>query len=290
MRVVFDGRTGARRGGGARGLALPLVCALLGACAGGPEPRAETVPPAERPDPAELRQRYNARVERLQRVWARAVVELSWRSREGRRHEQGEGHLLVERPEKLALSVGKLGHTIFWSGTDGERQWLFDLSGDEKVLYLGETAKGERAGPFGVPPRALLWLLGLRPIGPSDASWRAGRYVYALADRPLEIALDPRTALPERVTWRPGAAKGPRAVARLARPERVELAGAPPGAWPRVPSSIEIETKRPAGSARITLSALTDDPDRFGGRAFDLEALREAFAPDRVLPFSSLRR
>ena len=85
-------------------------------------------------DPSDVRGlllKHNANLAGLDRLWARSVVEIQWRTADKKeRFEQGDGNVVIVLPSKLALSVGKLGNTLLWAGGDAERYWLFDLKGD----------------------------------------------------------------------------------------------------------------------------------------------------------------
>lgn len=136
----------------------------------------EPLPPAE-PLPAvsyrEAASRYNRHVSGLERLWSRSVVEVSWIEDDGdRRSEQGEGHFVFVPPRRVALSVGKLGKTILWAGSNDERYWLIDNQGDgvayvgkhPTVEVVGPSGEAEMRGPLPFKPDDVPFLLGLRPL------------------------------------------------------------------------------------------------------------------------------
>lgn len=117
---------------------------------------------------------YNARVERLKRIWARAVMSVRFTDADGdRRYEQGNGHFQYESMGKLALSIGKAGETLVWLGYDEQRYWVFDLQKDAKVFVGAHaTLSRERAAKLGMPalPRELPMLLGIAALPSADGT------------------------------------------------------------------------------------------------------------------------
>jgi hypothetical protein len=148
---------------------------------------------------------HNARVGGLDRLWARTSVRVEGRDAEGSKFsEQGEGHLQVERPDRVAVTVGKLGEVYFALGANGTQYWLVDVSNNERrVMLLGEQ---DRATPakveaLGLPvhPRDLPLLMGLMPLDAAsvpDPVWdEQGRAVLTIPSRWGSVALryDPRS-------------------------------------------------------------------------------------------------
>jgi hypothetical protein len=144
---------------------------------------------------------HNARVGGLDRLWARTSVRVEGRDAEGSKFsEQGEGHLQVERPDRVAVTVGKLGEVYFALGANGTQ----DVSNNERrVMLLGEQ---DRATPakveaLGLPvhPRDLPLLMGLMPLDAAsvpDPVWdEQGRAVLTIPSRWGSVALryDPRS-------------------------------------------------------------------------------------------------
>jgi len=71
---------------------------------------------------------YNARVSAFGRVWARVTAVYRGVDDAGNRlSEQAEGHLQIERPDRVALSLGKLGETYLYLGSNESRYWWIDL-------------------------------------------------------------------------------------------------------------------------------------------------------------------
>jgi hypothetical protein len=142
---------------------------------------------------------HNARVGGLDRLWARTSVRVEGRDAEGSKFsEQGEGHLQVERPDRVAVTVGKLGEVYFALGANGTQYWLVDVSDNERrVMLLGEQdrATPAKAEALGLPvhPRDLPLLMGLMPLDPGSTPapvWdEQGRAVLTIPSRWGSVAL-----------------------------------------------------------------------------------------------------
>ncbi len=216
---------------------------------------------------------------------------MTYRDPEGRRHrEQGEGHLqLVRDADQLALSVGKLGETYVYLGSNASEYWWLDLT-EQHRAWVGRHDRVSGPGQAGVPvhPLDLMDVLGVRPL-PAGAGQSAS-VGWSADGRLLGVTLparwgqrrtwlDPDTFEPVRVELldRSGAA------ALTARLWDYKAVAAPPGmvsgvAGPRIATSIDLEV--PATETRIELR-LFDPANRRGypkAAAFDLAALLNAYA------------
>lgn len=146
------------------GLTMLLLATVLGGCSSSPK-RPAVLPSAEA-----IVEAHNTRVEGITSLWARTSVRVEGRDAEGSRFsEQGEGHLQVERPERVAVTVGKLGEVYFALGSNETHYWLVDVSDAERrVMLIGdqELATPEKAAQLGLPvhPRDLPMLMGLLPL------------------------------------------------------------------------------------------------------------------------------
>jgi hypothetical protein len=99
----------------------------------GPAPLEAT---GETPSYTQLVKRYNDNVRALDRVWTSTEVHVRWENEDGKqRSEHGDGHLIMARPRKVALTVGKLGNTILWAGSNEHGYWLFDTRDEGTVFY-----------------------------------------------------------------------------------------------------------------------------------------------------------
>ena len=124
------------------------------------------VPP---PTAREFAARHNERVARLNRLWMRTELWLRGVDAQGEKlDEVTEGHLMVELPRNLSLTVKKLGETYFVLGSNDARYWWLDLSREDRPGLSGEHAKAtrERVRAFGLPvlPLDLIELLAVTPI------------------------------------------------------------------------------------------------------------------------------
>lgn len=146
----------------------------------------------------------------LERVWARAVVQVDGADPAGKKvNEQGEGVLQVVPPDRLALSLGKLGDTLLYLGSNEEWYWWFDLlDSNRRLAVLGRHAlvTPDKAAELGVPvhPLDLIELLAITPL-PDDATvrgWDAiGRVIVEHPNRwgSRRVWLDPTDWRPWRV-------------------------------------------------------------------------------------------
>lgn len=176
-----------------------LVC--LGLLSGCSSPRR----PAELPTREALVSAHNQRVSALETLWARTSVRVEGRDAEGSRFsEQGEGHLQVQRPGRVAVTVGKLGEVYFALGSNEDRYWLIDVSdGDIRSMTSGSQSRAtpQKAARLGLPvhPRDIPLLLGLLTVDAKAVSgpdWDdQGRVVLRTPTRwgSAELRFDPRS-------------------------------------------------------------------------------------------------
>jgi hypothetical protein len=276
------------------GLWAAGVCLWTTGCAELPRV-VEQEAPEQFPSYEELVDRYNRNLDGVDRLWARAVVELEWEDEKGGHFEQGEGHLIVVLPDRVALSLGKLGKTMFWAGSDGQRYWLFDTRDDKSKLYVGRNdhpvdldENGRRVG-FPIRPPELLKMLGIARIEPGVGAggavgWREGCYVIEPPGTSLRFHLDPQTARPRRIDLVDS--QGNELVtARLSGWETMTLSGVGPGAYPRVATRFEVVEPARHGTMTLFLSGVTDGKDegRITSKVFDLQKLREVFKPREIV-------
>jgi len=232
--------------------------------------------------------RYNERASRLGVVWARAVVSARFRDEDGdRRWEQGNGHLQVERPGRVALTIGKAGNVLIWVGGDGERYWLMDLDAGVAVVGRHDLADAEAAGRLGLAatPMELLELLGMTemPVGAAGArAWRDGGLVMterALGAGVVRHALDAKTYRPVRVELARAAGAPARVVAELDRYGPVRLPGVG-GYFPRLATLVTVRDLEADVELKISLGAM--EAREIPERVFDLGFLLEAYGPLRI--------
>lgn len=248
-------------------------------------------PPPEMPGYADLVARYNQNLVRVDRLWARAVVELHWRDEDGKHFEQGDGNLIIVPSDKVALSIGKLGQPLLWAGCNGQRYWLFDLH-EQRISYVGlhDRVAKPRAQPSPLPfqPLDLIQLTGITPIGeapdgPSPAvNWDDGHYMIEPPGQHRRVWIDPATARPVRIDLLDADGYS-RIVCRLSRWEPMFITGIAPGGFPWLATRLEVALVDREGTMTLYLSDLTDGQDegRIREEAFDLNYLIKVFKPEK---------
>ncbi len=277
---------------------LLLLNLLLSACTPAPVIR-PSAPPVRY---LELATAYNRNVAMMDQLWARADIEMRWQQNGKRQRETGEGHLMLMPPDKVALSLGKLGQTLFWAGCDAHEYWLFDLR-DEGVVHVGRHANFDPRRidvlPIPVRPLDVTKLLGLVYLPLSSAERDTvlvgvdgSDWVIDLPQQQLSLSIDPATFTARSVRLMDKA--GNIVVAsELREPVRVEIQNLPPAKSPRLPSVMTIRVPRltsdsktdDPGQLTLQLKGLTDgrDDDRIRPRQFDLAALYRAHKPKHIV-------
>ncbi|MHC4430123.1 MAG: hypothetical protein ACYS0D_16225 [Planctomycetota bacterium] len=134
---------------------------------------------------------HNARVDRVERVYADGAIELRWTDEDGEHFAPGQLDLWIEPPARTAISISKGGDRIMWLGSDGPTAWAFDFRGDQKVVHVDQaTADGISGLPF--DPAHLFGLCGLTPlpaigsVAVFDGGFDEGLDAYAVAPDPAE--------------------------------------------------------------------------------------------------------
>lgn len=81
----------------------------------------------------------NNRVASINRFWTSASFNLHWRDQDGDRHvDQTDGYIILEPPQKTAVSLTKAGENVFWIGSDEEMYWMFE-GGDAPRAFVGRN-------------------------------------------------------------------------------------------------------------------------------------------------------
>lgn len=280
-------------------LGIVALAMLLTACQTPPVVPDELGPPAtanDRPTPSyrALVERYNKNVEPLDRLWASTEVHLRWEDREGKQHrEHGDGTLIIVRPRKVAMTVGKLGNTILWAGSNEHGYWLFDKRDKGKVFfgryrYIDKACS--RSLPMPIQPKAVPYLLGTMPL---DADAEAGddavqRYQgFFLIEPPglnVRLWLDPTSAMPKRVDLLDE--QGNKAVSAILRePWPVDLEGVSQRQEPMLAHETQIyvhgDEAHQQANVRIELKHASDGKarDQINERAFDFDTLVQHHQP-----------
>ncbi|MEM7622456.1 MAG: hypothetical protein AAF235_04560 [Planctomycetota bacterium] len=277
-----------------------IGCESHGSQAGGdaaPD-RGEPLPADEAADVVE---RYNARIERLERLWARLTIVADGVDAEGSPfREQGEGHLQVARPDHVALTIGKLGDTRLYLGSNEERYWWIDvIDPSRKTALVGTHADAtpDKTARLGMPvqPLDLVELLGVLPM-PADGVRAVRRrdaegepFIGVVFDRvrsgaQVFIELDPANLEPRRISIVVPDPQRPAAPfitsAKLDRYQIVTV-NDDRRARPRVATRFLIHSVVTPGVVRVALYDPENRPIR--DIAFDLDRLLRAYRVEDVI-------
>ena len=285
----------------------PLLATLLllWGCAASPQPgaqpAADSVAQVAQPGVQAFVEAQRARRVGLKDFASRGSAEVHWTDEHGTHHEQTQLDLAWrEGGGRLALRMDKLGERFAWSGADPESWWVFRLESKPTSLLIGrrDDPLPEDMLSF-LGPDCLLELLGVS-VWPDAATLEAsaadGVWIRWNRSRPSGAWRATRVRVP-----RPGglpaevqllAADGSVLVkAEHARPLSVEVAGAPPGAWPEVAGTTRFTLPgRQDGSWEVFWDAPGTRPERLKDRLFDLAVLREVLHPDQVRDLRSESR
>ncbi len=161
----------------------------------------------------EVRAIYNDRVAPADTFWARVSIRIDGRDAEGGRlREQAEGHLQIQRPSSLAMSIGKLGETHLYLGSNDDVYWWMDLiDKDDAFVIFGRHTQvsPHKAAQLGVPvhPLDLIDAIAISPLPPESPGARAtwtpdGKELVVRAPGrwgARRMWLDPDTFEPRRV-------------------------------------------------------------------------------------------
>ncbi|MEM0984362.1 MAG: hypothetical protein AAGI17_10475 [Planctomycetota bacterium] len=168
-------------------------------------------PVAQAPAYEQIAPRYAARVRPMSRLWTRVTARYWGEDASGNPlNEMAEGHLQVVRPDDVALSLGKLGETYLYLGSNPEKYWWIDLlDADNSVALVGTHAEAtpRRIAALGLPvrPPDLIELLGVTEIaaegGRVDFGEREGELIVT-SPRPVgwvRLWVDQETLEPRRI-------------------------------------------------------------------------------------------
>lgn len=242
---------------------------------------------------------YNVARPKIDRLRAPAVVRLTYADEDGKiRTEQGDGLLQVVVPDRVALSLRKVGTPILWLGCDEERSWFFDLISDEPTAVVRTNAElqhgggsvGDDAGQLalGFRPSDLLVMIGLTTLdihAEGATQWSADGRRLGITTRLSERAIlrlwvDPATQRAEKAEWF-DAQQRPLLIAEMTGQEPVEHTGA--GARPMIPARLSVSHPATETYIRLDLSSgQSGDLARISDDAFRFEALRAYLGVDKV--------
>ncbi len=250
------------------------------------------------PSTQELAAGHNQRVDQLDTLWARISIRAKGTYPDGKGYEeQGEGHLQIDKPENVSLSIRKLGELYFAYGANSEQYWSFDLLNSErKLMLIGQLDQvtQDKAAILGLPihPGELIALSGLMPIdlaGAGGSRWAEdGKSVGVSVPSSwgaFTLWIDPRTELVVRSQAfdRNGDLI---ATAHLSRYKLAQVPGAQPV---MVPGKIELRTPGDEeGFVRIELSEPASKDIR--PMVFDPNRLKRAYRVDEVIDLDALNQ
>lgn len=260
-------------------------------------------PPPERPVPtySQIAERYNANVEAIEQLWARAVVSTKWVEPDGdRRSEQGEGHFMFVKPSRVAISAGKFGQQLFWAGANESMFYVFNLSSDPTKVYYGRYNDfgGVLTSQIAMPvnPKDLLMLIGVEALPLAEAleremypglnleghtEWYWGDVLVETPDRRWRLLVDAESGVAKRVDMLDPSGLSILSC-KLSDHERIAT---PRGLRPTMATRIRIESAERPGDLTLSLSDMTDAEGtrRIRNRAFDYEALVRSLKPDEQI-------
>ena len=248
----------------------------------------------------ELAQQYNAAIAGVDTLWSRADIEIEWVEVEEDgdrkyRSESGNGKFIMRRGEpyhETAMTVEKLGKIYLWAGSNAERYYLFDrVDGDNKALYVGEHGADGRTRPFPLPihPSMVPALLGLEPLPAAIPEGETGttidlyreQYLLSMPELGMRLLIDPKTFRPTRVdlTDRAGFSV---LTAKLSGQIEIDT---DEKLKPRSLLCNQAEVYVAGYESRFTLDfqSATTSARRVKDQMFDLDALKKALKPDRVI-------
>jgi hypothetical protein len=287
-------------------VSLVVVAGGLCACKSDKVEEPQPAPPVSavaKPGPAyaEVAAKYNANADFLRQLCAPVTVRMRYYDKDGvERNEQGEGRLQIVQPDHVAMSVGKVGETFFWLGSDSHRYWWFDLSGKRRLMYIGahgnyELSQARRVGVV-VAPLDLVRLLGIVALPEKGQTQMSedGTLIGVTTD--LEGGMrqrtwiDPKTYLPTKIelfTLKTvvGGANGKaewvcELVSELSLPDGVDIKGR--GERPRMNTRVIIAHEASRSQITLDLSSMQDGAGRMVPEAFDPAALAKQLRADVI--------
>jgi hypothetical protein len=280
---------------------VPFTAALLGLAACSPTKAPEPGMPAPGntipgPPYAEVAAKYNANTANLHQLFAPVTVRLQYDDKNGARHEeQGDGRLQIVQPDHVAMSVGKVGETFFWLGSDSQRYWWFDLSGKPRAMFVGvhenyEKSQARRVGAV-VAPLDLVRLLGIMPLPESE---KGGQTQMSADGRSIGVTtqlegggrqrtwitwVEPGTYLPTKIELYNTRGEC-ELVSELSEPDGVDVKGT--AFRPQVNKRIKIAHASSRSLITLDLSDMQDGVGRMVPEAFDPAVLAKQLRAEKI--------
>ena len=260
------------------------------------------------PPYAVLAERFNDRIRGLDRLHARVDIDLSWlEPGDGPddpprpRREAGNGLLVFRPPLETALTFQTFGKTFLWAGSDARAFWVFtELHRDGRLFRgvhtLAEPPRANGAAdvrraepldpgggrprarlPIPVPPHAVPYLLGLRPLDPQTPPARPLRagpdgVVVEPAGVGVRLHLEPDTGRATRVDLIDPAG-------RVTLTSRLEGSVPIKSSFARLPASAVLTPADAEAEMRLEVRSANAFESRIQDRHFDLDALTARFRP-----------
>lgn len=278
---------------------LMLHAVLTGCETTGNGPR--IVHEVDAPDYAELAAAHNERVAMLQQLYSRGVLEVRWRDDTGvqKREPQVDLDLYFMPQRRTAFRASKVGEIYLWLGSDAQQFWVFDMTGEERVLfhaahdiYGGES--GEASMPHPLLIRDLMGLVSLperegespMEYSPERDAWMA--VAPASSGRGwIRLYFDRSSSLPKRAE---ALMRGEQVIftSEIGRYRRATQDGMSAVRFPWMPTLVDVTAEDVAeGVSRIDVKIALASPtgrvdDQPMDRVFDLDRLKHALRPERV--------
>ena len=275
----------------------------------GPRVGADASSGASELDYAQLAARFNDRIRGLHRLHARVDIVMEWLEPADspddpprQRREAGNGLLVFRPPLETALTFQTFGKTFLWAGSDARAFWVFTELHRAGHLFhgvhtLAEQPRANRALdishaadpapapdarlPLPVPPHAVPFLLGLRPLDPQTPPARPptlnddGTVAVEPAGADVRLHLEPDTGRAVRVDLL-DAAGATTLVSRLEGSVPIR------GSYARLPESAVLTPVTSEARMHLEVRSANAFESRIQDRHFDLEALMARFRPEAV--------
>lgn len=255
--------------------------------------------PANAPTLLQLAAAEARRAGALNQLASIGIIELRWTDDTGDHWEQGDIELSYIAPDRTALAVKKLGEIFIWAGSAAGEYWLFDnRASNDSIAYRGSEADIARSNDLArmLHPLLVIDLAGLAPLvdasntaDESSIEWDAEARLWVIT-RPgraglLRIGFSPDTFEPKRIEALDADGRA-HLTSRLDRFTRVPVDGLPDGAFPRIPTRIEVTLANDAGTALLALDQPRGEVEPAKQRLiFNFDALRTRLRPARIEPF-----
>lgn len=252
-------------------------------------------PPAYR----DLANAHNARLADVAGFYATANVEVTWVDEHGKnQREVGEGNLIFNRPDQVALTFRKLGEVYLWLGGGPERSWMF-WGGDLSRVHVArnENIFSPPCEEFPIPllPAELIDLYGIFDLPPDadlavEADEPRSAWVVSAPGRwcHRRLWVDAKSMRPVRVELFDASSGRVWASSALSEYVEMSIRGVAPGRQPSMPSRVEVRAGEgeQQGSVRLTIFSPADvapGHTRLNPALFDFDAIRRNLRPREVI-------